>query len=61
LPAAFDGRVLPVGNSSLSGAAKLCLNEPARVELVARIAKAQEINLATHRLFNDLFMENMSF
>jgi uncharacterized 2Fe-2S/4Fe-4S cluster protein (DUF4445 family) len=61
LPASFDGRVFPIGNSSLSGTVKVCLNDAARADVVARIDEAREINLATHRLFNDLFMENMSF
>jgi uncharacterized 2Fe-2S/4Fe-4S cluster protein (DUF4445 family) len=61
MPQEFRGRVIPIGNSSLSGAVKLCLNESARADVVAQIAKGQEINLATHRLFNDLFMEHMLF
>jgi uncharacterized 2Fe-2S/4Fe-4S cluster protein (DUF4445 family) len=61
MPQDFSGRVIPIGNSSLSGAVKLCLNESARADVIAQIGKAQEINLATHRLFNDLFMEHMLF
>ncbi|MDR1184470.1 MAG: ASKHA domain-containing protein [Coriobacteriales bacterium] len=61
LPATFRDRVIAVGNSSLSGAVKICLNDSARAETVKQIAKAQEINLASHRLFSDLFMEHMTF
>lgn len=61
LPESFRGRVFPLGNSSLSGAVKACLNAQAREAVVAQIAGAQEVNLATHPLFNDLFMEHLSF
>ncbi|MCL1847900.1 MAG: ASKHA domain-containing protein [Coriobacteriia bacterium] len=60
LPESFSGRVIPVGNSSLNGAVKLCMDESLRLEVPARIANAQEINLATHPLFSDLFMEHMA-
>lgn len=61
LPESFRGRVVPLGNSSLSGAVKTCLNTSAREAVVAQTACAQEVNLATHPLFNDLFMDNMAF
>jgi uncharacterized 2Fe-2S/4Fe-4S cluster protein (DUF4445 family) len=61
LPEAFRNRVIAVGNSSLSGAVKICLNDSARAETVKQTANAQEINLALHRLFSDLFMEHMTF
>jgi uncharacterized 2Fe-2S/4Fe-4S cluster protein (DUF4445 family) len=61
LPEAFRDRIVAVGNSSLSGAVKICLNDSARTETVKQVAHAQEINLAVHRLFNDLFMEHMTF
>jgi uncharacterized 2Fe-2S/4Fe-4S cluster protein (DUF4445 family) len=61
LPEAFRGRVVPIGNSSLSGAVKICLNDSVRAKTAAWIAKAQEINLALHPLFSDLFMEHMAF
>ncbi|MCL1879786.1 MAG: ASKHA domain-containing protein [Actinomycetia bacterium] len=61
LPHSFEGRVQAIGNSSLSGAVKLCLNESARAGL-AEVAKGgQEIDLAAHPMFNDQFMDNMSF
>jgi uncharacterized 2Fe-2S/4Fe-4S cluster protein (DUF4445 family) len=61
LPETFCDRVIAVGNSSLNGAVKICLNDSARAETVKQIAHAQEINLAVHRLFSDLFMEHMAF
>jgi len=61
LPEIFRGRIHAIGNSSLSGAVKVCLNESLRDEMTAYIKGSQEINLATHRLFGDLFMEHMAF
>ncbi|MDR1014390.1 MAG: ASKHA domain-containing protein [Coriobacteriales bacterium] len=61
LPREFEGRVHAIGNSSLGGAVKVCLNDTVRSEVVSSIAHAQEVNLATHRRFNDLFMEHMLF
>ncbi|MDR0308844.1 MAG: ASKHA domain-containing protein [Coriobacteriales bacterium] len=61
LPQSFDGRVQAIGNSSLSGAVKLCLNELARVGLEDLAESGNEINLAAHPMFNDQFMDNMSF
>ncbi|MDR3037412.1 MAG: ASKHA domain-containing protein [Coriobacteriales bacterium] len=61
LPKDFRGRVTPIGNSSLSGAVKLCLNASAREDVATLQTAGEEINLATHRRFNDLFMESMSF
>jgi uncharacterized 2Fe-2S/4Fe-4S cluster protein (DUF4445 family) len=61
LPASFDGRVRSIGNSSLSGAVKVCLNTAVR-EAVGELAKGgEEINLAAHPRFNDLFMDCMFF
>jgi uncharacterized 2Fe-2S/4Fe-4S cluster protein (DUF4445 family) len=61
LPSSFAGRVDAIGNSSLSGAAKLCYNEDARASLKNHAPDCQEINLATHPLFNDLFLDFMTF
>jgi uncharacterized 2Fe-2S/4Fe-4S cluster protein (DUF4445 family) len=58
LPVEFRDRVVALGNSSLNGAAKFCLNDSAYVDIVAQIDNAEEINLATHPLFNKLFMEH---
>lgn len=61
LPASFSGRVHSIGNSSLSGAVKVALNAAARATIEDLARGGQEINLAAHRLFSDLFMDNMSF
>jgi uncharacterized 2Fe-2S/4Fe-4S cluster protein (DUF4445 family) len=61
LPTEFRDRVVPIGNSSLNGAVKISLNESARKDVVATLIKSQEINLATHHRFNDLFMDYLSF
>jgi uncharacterized 2Fe-2S/4Fe-4S cluster protein (DUF4445 family) len=61
LPEDFRGRVVSIGNSSLSGAVKVCLNESVRTDIVSHLPQRHEINLATHPLFSDLFMEHMSF
>ncbi|MDR2492844.1 MAG: ASKHA domain-containing protein [Coriobacteriales bacterium] len=61
LPAEFAGRVRSIGNSSLSGAVKVCLSSEARASVEKLAEDGQEINLAAHRLFNDLFMNHMSF
>jgi len=61
LPTIFEGRVHAIGNSSLSGAVKACLNEEARNGLVEMAAGGQEINLAAHPLFQDSFMTYMYF
>jgi uncharacterized 2Fe-2S/4Fe-4S cluster protein (DUF4445 family) len=61
LPGEFEGRVVGIGNSSLDGAIKLCLDASTDTNIHALIAQAQEINLATHPLFNDFFMEYMYF
>jgi uncharacterized 2Fe-2S/4Fe-4S cluster protein (DUF4445 family) len=61
LPQSFAGRVQAIGNSSLSGAVKVCLNAAARGSLEELAQNGQEINLAAHRMFNDQFMDNMAF
>ena len=61
LPEEFAGRVRSIGNSSLSGAVKVCLSAEMRGSVEQLASNGQEINLAAHRLFNDLFMDNMSF
>ncbi|MDR0850877.1 MAG: ASKHA domain-containing protein [Clostridiales Family XIII bacterium] len=61
LPESFRGRVIPVGNSSLSGAVKTCLNNSAEQTLQEIATLGSEINLATHRLFDDFFMDYMMF
>jgi uncharacterized 2Fe-2S/4Fe-4S cluster protein (DUF4445 family) len=61
LPRELERLVIPVGNSSLGGAVKVCFDSATRNEVVAQIGAAEEINLATHPRFGELFMEHMSF
>jgi uncharacterized 2Fe-2S/4Fe-4S cluster protein (DUF4445 family) len=61
LPQSFRGRVHPIGNSSLSGAVKICVNESARALATDFSVNGHEINLAAHKKFNDLFVDYMSF
>ena len=61
IPESFHDRVFAIGNSSLNGAAKVCLNESILKDVIELIKDAQSINLATHQLFSDLFLEHMGF
>ncbi|MDR1496453.1 MAG: ASKHA domain-containing protein [Clostridiales Family XIII bacterium] len=61
LPESVRNRVEPIGNSSLAGAALAAVDRE-RFGAAARIAAVgEEINLATHARFNQLFMEHMMF
>ena len=61
IPPALLPRVEAVGNSSLAGAVKACL-DPRYLACAQELVRAgQEINLAMHPLFNDLFMRSMEF
>jgi uncharacterized 2Fe-2S/4Fe-4S cluster protein (DUF4445 family) len=61
LPGSVRGRVEAIGNSSLAGAS-IAAADAERFETAARIAAAgEEINLAAHPRFNQLFMEHMMF
>ena len=61
LPEEFEGIVLPIGNSSLSGAVKIALDDSLIDSIIKVAAQGEEINLAAHKRFNDLFMEYMYF
>jgi uncharacterized 2Fe-2S/4Fe-4S cluster protein (DUF4445 family) len=61
LPEAVRGRVVPIGNSSLAGAS-LAAADTNRMKTAARIAaEGEEIALAAHPRFNELFMAHMMF
>jgi uncharacterized 2Fe-2S/4Fe-4S cluster protein (DUF4445 family) len=61
LPKSMQGRVVPVGNSSIAGAA-LAASDTDILKSAYRIAsRGEEINLASHPKFNTLFMEYMTF
>lgn len=50
-----------IGNGSLSGAVKACLEPAVTDKIMDKAVHATEINLATHWLFETLFTENRSF
>lgn len=61
IPEEFAGKIIPVGNSSLSGAVK-CLRTEDGLERCRRIgALGEEINLSADKDFNQLYMEYMFF
>jgi uncharacterized 2Fe-2S/4Fe-4S cluster protein (DUF4445 family) len=61
LPETVRSRVVPIGNSSLAGAA-LAAADTNYMKTAARIAAAgEEIVLAAHPRFNELFMAHMMF
>jgi uncharacterized 2Fe-2S/4Fe-4S cluster protein (DUF4445 family) len=59
-PAAFAGKIIPAGNTSLGGAARLLRNPTAMHEL-SGITNARHINLAEQPQFDDYYMEYLSF
>ncbi|MDR1713700.1 MAG: ASKHA domain-containing protein [Coriobacteriales bacterium] len=61
LPEELTGRIQAIGNSSLSGAIRLCLSPAARESINALPALGRELNLASNQQFNTAFMENMAF
>ena len=61
LPERFHDRIFAIGNSSLNGVVKICLNESIQNSIADLTKTGHEINLAVHHHFNDLFMEHMSF
>ena len=62
IPAKLAEKVIPAGNTSLGGAIRLLLaKEQGKKEIAELQALVNEINLAEHERFNDLFMENMFF
>lgn len=62
-PAEFEGNVHPVGNSALEGAKKFLLSEEGTAKKrIERIVKnAEEISLAMHPKFNELYLQYMFF
>lgn len=60
-PEELSDRILAVGNSSLKGAALLAM-DPAFSERFQRVADiSEEIHLANHEMFQDLYMKHMFF
>ncbi|MCL2653683.1 MAG: ASKHA domain-containing protein, partial [Propionibacteriaceae bacterium] len=61
LPAATADCVTPAGNSALSGAVLLTLSTAARRAAQQRADEAIEVSLATHPVFMDRYIEDMTF
>jgi uncharacterized 2Fe-2S/4Fe-4S cluster protein (DUF4445 family) len=61
LPESLVDKTYSIGNSSLSGAVKICL-DPILLDSIVGLAQgATEINLGAHPRFNAEFLENTSF
>ena len=61
LPKEFAGKIKVIGNSSLNGAVKSLLQKGAEEKLSSVVKQAQEINLSSDKIFNQLYMEHMYF
>jgi len=59
IPAEFEKKVVIMGNSSLGGCAKVLLSQTSENDILKLVTLAQEVNLAAHPKFNDLFMDYM--
>lgn len=61
LPKELNDRIISVGNSSLAGAGMLAMNPELSHRFTHIPEISEEINLANHKAFNDLYLEYMSF
>jgi uncharacterized 2Fe-2S/4Fe-4S cluster protein (DUF4445 family) len=62
IPGELSGKIHAVGNASLGGAVRRLLCPSRTTDDIQNLLSVfEEINLAAHPNFNDLFMENMSF
>ena len=61
LPKELNDRIISVGNSSLAGAGMLAMNPELSHRFTHVPEISEEINLANHKAFNDLYLEYMSF
>lgn len=61
LPACFAGKILPAGNSALTGAVWELVSPPARDTLFAIVHRSQSADLATDPVFMEQFVEQMLF
>jgi len=63
IPRSFEGRIRFAGNTSLGGCIDACFEGEAAGPLPSLdiISAAREINLGSHKNFNDKFMETMLF
>jgi uncharacterized 2Fe-2S/4Fe-4S cluster protein (DUF4445 family) len=61
LPRSLEGRIVSMGNTSLLGA-EAALESPSRIEAVRKqTSSAEEILLANHPMFMELFLKYMEF
>ena len=58
---ALNDRIISVGNSSLAGAGMLAMNSELSHRFTHIPEISEEISLANHKAFNDLYLEYMSF
>ena len=61
IPRALVEKANPAGNTALTGAVLLTLSSAARASAEQRAASAREVELATHPIFMDRYIENMAF
>ena len=59
IPAELEEKVVILGNSSLGGCAKVLLSQTCENDILKLVTMAEEVNLAAHPKFNDLFMDYM--
>ena len=61
-PESFRGKVVPVGNSALAGAARLLVEGvDGEMQICGISSMTREINLAMHPRFQELYLESMFF
>ena len=63
IPKELKGKIQFAGNTALGGCVDLCMDDPSSspMDALPLMAAAEEINLGSHRRFNDKFMETMMF
>lgn len=61
LPAAFDGKIKAIGNSSLNGTVNYLTDKTAPERMKHIIENTKEINLSNDKDFNEIYMDSMYF
>ena len=61
LPDEFRGKIRAVGNSSLSGAIRYCINPDESGQIMKIVDDSTEISLASDKDFNELYVDYMFF
>lgn len=59
IPKELHNKTTAIGNASLRGAAQVLLSQAKEANIVVLAQSATEVNLASHPMFNDLFMDNL--